>query len=160
MRKAYLASPLGFSHELSGYLERVKARLREVGLEVTDPWEQSYAAELEAARHVTGHDARHRMLRDLAGVIGSANERLIREADILFAVLDGAEVDSGTASEVGFAAGLGKVCYGLRTDWRNSGDLPGLPLNLQVLHFIEWSGGSLFRRIEDIMIEQTSGDSL
>ena len=77
------------------------------------------------------------------------NENAIRECDILLAVLDGAEVDSGTAAEVGFAVGIGKSVFGLRTDWRDSGEF-GLPLNLQVLHFIEKSGGSLFRSIEEI----------
>ncbi len=68
---------------------------------------------------------------------------------MLLAVLDGAEVDSGTAAEAGFAVGLRKRCSGLRTDWRDSGEF-GLPVNLQVLHFIERSGGKLFRKIEEI----------
>jgi nucleoside 2-deoxyribosyltransferase len=76
----------------------------------------------------------------------------IREADVVFAILDGAEVDSGTASEVGFGSALGKRCNGLRTDIRDSGDFHGVPLNLQVLHFIERTGGKLFRRTEDIVI--------
>jgi hypothetical protein len=42
-------------------------------------------------------------------------------------VLDGLELDSGTVSEIGFAAALGKKCYGLRTDFRNSGDFEGFP---------------------------------
>ena len=85
----------------------------------------------------------------LAKEIGAANENGIRESDILLAVLDGAEVDSGCASEVGFAVGIGRRCFGLRTDWRDTGEF-GLPLNLQVLHFIEKSGGKLFRSIEEI----------
>jgi len=59
-------------------------------------------------------------------------------------------LDSGTVSEIGFGAGLGKKCYGLRTDVRDSGEFDGLPFNLQVLYWIEASGGRLFRRIEDI----------
>jgi hypothetical protein len=51
--------------------------------------------------------------------------------------------------EIGFAMAIEKKCFGLRTDWRDSGEF-GLPLNLQVLRFIEKSGGRLFRRIEDI----------
>lgn len=41
---------------------------------------------------------------------------------------------------------------GLRTDRRDSGDLPGLPINLQVLYFITSSGGSLFRNINQIAV--------
>ncbi len=51
---------------------------------------------------------------------------------------------------IGFSAALGKRCYGLRTDFRNSGDFEGIPLNLQVLYSIESSGGSLLRRINEI----------
>ncbi len=88
-------------------------------------------------------------LTRLAKDIGAANENGIRESDILLAVLDGAEVDSGCAAEIGFAMATGKRCFGLRTDWRDCGEF-GLPVNLQLLHFIEKSGGTLFRRIEEI----------
>lgn len=39
---------------------------------------------------------------------------------------------------------------GLRTDLRDSGDFVGVAINLQVLHFIERSGGRLFRRLEEV----------
>ena len=73
---------------------------------------------------------------------------------MVFAILDGAEVDSGTASELGFGSALGKRCYGLRTDFRESGDFHGVPVILQVLHFIERTGGKLFRRIDEIVIDR------
>ena len=75
---------------------------------------------------------------------------MIRSCDAVLGVLDGAELDSGTVSEIGFAAGIGKKCYGLRTDFRDCGDFDGIPINLQVLYWIESSGGRLFRRIDDI----------
>jgi nucleoside 2-deoxyribosyltransferase len=75
---------------------------------------------------------------------------MIRSCDIVLGVLDGAEVDSGVTSEIGYAAALGKRCYGLRTDFRNCGDFDGMPVNLQVMYWIEASGGRLFRRIEEI----------
>jgi len=67
-------------------------------------------------------------------------------------VLDGFELDSGTVSEIGFTAALGKKCCGLRTDFRNSGDFEGIPINLQMLYCIESSGGKLFRRISEISL--------
>jgi len=70
----------------------------------------------------------------------------------LLAVLDWTEPDSGTVAELRYAAGKGKRCYRLRTDLRDSADLPGLALNLQVLYFITSSGGSLFRSISQIVI--------
>ncbi len=75
---------------------------------------------------------------------------MIRACDVVLGVLDGLELDSGTVSEMGFAAALGKKCYGLRTDFRNGGDFDGIPINLQALYWIESSGGKLFRRISEI----------
>jgi nucleoside 2-deoxyribosyltransferase len=149
MPKIYLASPLGFSPELKPYVERVKARLNQLDYEVFDPWEQPFSKAIREASVIENHDERLAAYSRLAEEIGAANENGIRESDILLAVLDGAEIDSGCAAEVGFAVGIGRRSYGLRTDWRDTGEF-GLPLNLQVLHFIEKSGGELFRRIEEI----------
>ncbi|HOX40011.1 MAG TPA: nucleoside 2-deoxyribosyltransferase [Candidatus Brocadiia bacterium] len=44
----------------------------------------------------------------------------IRQADVIIAVLDGADTDSGVALEVGFAYGLGKPIVGVRTDYRQN----------------------------------------
>jgi len=151
MSMVYLASPLGFSHELKPYLERIKARLSRLGYEIFDPWAQSFSKAIREASAIADHDERVAALAHLTHQIGVANENGIRESDILLAVLDGPEVDSGCAAELGFAFGIGKRCYGLRTDWRDTGEF-GLPMNLQVLHFIKATGGKLFRRIEDIDI--------
>ena len=75
--------------------------------------------------------------------LGAANAALIETAQGVLAVLDGSDVDSGTAAEVGYAAALNKVVVGLRTDFRMAGDNPDAPVNLQVLHFITASGGVL-----------------
>jgi nucleoside 2-deoxyribosyltransferase len=149
MPKVYLASPLGFSPELKPYLERVKTRLHQLGYEVFDPWAQPFSKEIREASGISDHDERIRAFIRLAKEIGAPNENRIRESDILLGVLDGAEVDSGCAAEIGFAMAIRKKCFGLRTDWRDSGEF-GLPLNLQVLNFIERSGGKLFRSIEEI----------
>ena len=42
----------------------------------------------------------------------------IAEADIVLALLDGADADSGVAFEVGMARGRGKPVLGVRTDYR------------------------------------------
>ena len=153
MKKLYLASPLGFSPENGAYLGRIKEQLSGLGFEIFDPWEQKEVeAWIEVAMKEPAYAARVAAFRKVASRIGACNEAGIRGADQLLAVLDGAEVDSGTASEVGFAAALGKKCYGLRTDLRDTGDFVGLPFNLQVLHFIEQSGGRVFRNIADIAI--------
>jgi nucleoside 2-deoxyribosyltransferase len=149
MPKVYLASPLGFSVEMKPYLERIKARLHQLGFEVFDPWEQPFSKAIRGASRIENHDERLAAYTRLAHEIGLVNENGIRDCDILLAVLDGPEVDSGCAAELGFAVGIGKQCQGLRTDWRDTGEF-GLPVNLQVLHFIGKSGGRLFRSIEEI----------
>lgn len=149
MPKVYLASPLGFSHEYNPYLARIKARLHQLGYEIFDPWEQPFARAIREASGIEDYQERIGAFTRLAQQIGAANENGIRESDILLAVLDGTDVDSGTAAEMGFAVGIAKPVFGLRTDWRDSGEF-GLPVNLQILHFIEKSGGKLFRRIEEI----------
>jgi nucleoside 2-deoxyribosyltransferase len=151
MTTIYLASPLGFSHEFREYRERIRERLHELGCTVLDPWEPSYRSALENAARQETWAARVAAFKAIAATIGKANDDMIRTCDILLGVLDGAELDSGTVSEIGFAAGLGKRCYGLRTDFRDCGELDGLPFNLQVLYWIESSGGCLFRKIEDIV---------
>jgi nucleoside 2-deoxyribosyltransferase len=150
MTKVYLASPLGFSPEMKGYRDKIKLRLEDMGCAVFDPWEQAYGSVLTQARALPHWHDRVAALAEVAKEIGRTNELRIRNSEAILAVLDGAELDSGTVSELGFAYGLGKRCYGLRTDFRDLGDLEGLPFNLQVLYFIESSGGRLFRRIEDI----------
>ncbi len=42
----------------------------------------------------------------------------LHEADLVIALLDGADADSGVAFEVGFARALGKPVLGVRTDYR------------------------------------------
>jgi glutathione S-transferase len=70
----------------------------------------------------------------------------------VFAVLDGTDVDSGTAAEIGYAAALGCTIVGLRTDFRMAGDNPAAPVNLQVLHFINKSGGAFATELDAAVI--------
>jgi nucleoside 2-deoxyribosyltransferase len=44
----------------------------------------------------------------------------VRDADVVVAILDGEDVDSGTALEMGYAMALGRPILGLRTDLRAS----------------------------------------
>jgi nucleoside 2-deoxyribosyltransferase len=148
--QVYLASTLGFSPEWKSYRDKIKRRLTELGCTILDPWHPKFHNIIEEARAIQDWRARVAAFQDIARQIGKTNEDMIRSCDIVLGVLDGPELDSGTVSEIGFASGLGKKCYGLRTDFRNSGDFDGIPINLQVLYWIEASGGNLFRRIEEI----------
>jgi nucleoside 2-deoxyribosyltransferase len=61
----------------------------------------------------------------------------------MIAVLDGPDVDSGTAAEIGYAFARGKLVVGYRGDFRLSADNEGGIVNLQVEFFIRESGGDI-----------------
>ena len=58
-------------------------------------------------------------------------------------MLDGTDVDSGTAAEIGYAFARGKNILGYRGDFRLSADNEGATVNLQVEYFIRESGGDI-----------------
>jgi nucleoside 2-deoxyribosyltransferase len=67
-----------------------------------------------------------------AAAIFEANVRDIGRSDAVVAVLDGADPDSGTCWECGYACGTGRPVVGVRTDFRSAGDDPGAPVNLML----------------------------
>jgi uncharacterized protein (DUF952 family)/nucleoside 2-deoxyribosyltransferase len=136
----YVASPLGFSEPGARYLSEVlHPALLTAGFSILDPWESGRIL-IEAAG-----DAE---LSVVNAELGAANAALIQRAAGIFAVLDGTDVDSGTAAEIGYASGLGRTIVGLRTDFRMAGDNAAAPVNLQVLHFIEASGGAFATELD------------
>jgi hypothetical protein len=85
-----------------------------------------------------------------SGVAGRNNQRLIDESDAIFAVLDGTDVDSGTAAEIGYGFAREKPILGYRGDFRLCADNEGGIVNLQVEYFIRASGGDIIGKIDDL----------
>lgn len=142
MPAVYVAGPLGFSAATRLFYDTVLVpQLREAGFEVLDPWAQGEG--VTAALAIQGHDERVAALRIANDALGRANAGMIEAGDGVFAILDGVDVDSGTAAEIGYAAALGRPIIGWRSDFRSAGDNPGAVVNLQVQHFIERTGGSV-----------------
>ena len=144
--KVYVASPLGFTPAGRRWsAEVLLPALAAAGLEALDPWmlTPEVDAALAAALVLADGPPRRTSLADVNRRIGEANALLIREADGMLAVLDGTDVDSGTAAEIGFASALGKVVVGLRTDLRLAGDNDGAIVNLQVEYFVRATGGPI-----------------
>ncbi len=56
----------------------------------------------------------------------------LEKCDVVIAVLDGPDPDSGTSWECGYAWKLGRPIIGVRTDLRPGGDDPTLPVNLML----------------------------
>lgn len=151
MATVYVASPFGFSVATSGFYEdELLPAIRAGGLEPLDPWADPLAEdELTAALALPAGEARNEALRVINRRLGAANAANIQRADAVLAVLDGVDVDSGTAAEVGFAAALGKPIVGLRLDTRQAGDNEGAVVNLQVEHFILAGSGRIVRSVPE-----------
>ncbi len=147
----YLASPLGFAASTHAFMADLAERLR-VELDVINPWDdQRFAREFDELKLVDSVAARDGRLAAINSELGRKNTESIDAADGLIAVLDGVDVDSGTAAEIGYAFARGKRIYGLRTDFRLAGDNPGSIVNLQVQYFIERSGGRVVTTVVEIL---------
>lgn len=139
--RVYVAGPLGFSTPTKTFHDDVLVpSLRQAGFAVLDPWQLGEQV-IGAALALANPREREAALRASVETIGQANAEMIDGADGVFAVLDGADVDSGTAAEIGWAAAKGVLIVGWRTDLRRAGDHGGTEVNLQVQHFIERAGG-------------------
>jgi len=104
MTKVYVAGPLFNTHERA-YLEQITAALEGAGYETFLPH------------------------RD-AGLIGDLNDiqerqrlfssdmQALETCDLVVALLTGADHDSGTCGELGYAYARGKPCYGITDDLR------------------------------------------
>ena len=146
--RCYVASALGFTKAGAYYYEQVYLPALRAVVTPVDPWALTTAQEVAEAR-AAGRE------RDFALEIGARNAEAIRSCALLAAHLDGQEIDSGTAAEIGFAAALGLRCYGLRSDLRECGEA-GVSVNLQVEHFLVASGGSLCTSLDHLVEELTS----
>lgn len=104
--RIYLAAPL-FSEAERSYNIVLATLLREHLFEVYVPQE-------------TGDDTDQRDVQEHLRIY-EQNKKALDEADLIVAVIDGADADSGTAWEMGYAMGLNKPVFALRTDFRRVG---------------------------------------
>ncbi|MGA8903764.1 MAG: nucleoside 2-deoxyribosyltransferase [Candidatus Bathyarchaeia archaeon] len=146
-RKVYIASPLGFSDAGRYYLKKyLLPSVSKLGLDVLDPWGKVInrnTAEI-AKKSKT-------MSKKVATGIGKKNAEMIRDCDVVLAVLDGSDVDSGVAAEIGYAYGIGKRILGYRGDSRLTGESAKCLVNLQVETFIKESGGKISMSLDDLL---------
>lgn len=137
----YVSSPLGFTAFGRWSLQRLYEKLETTELRVRDPWEWPNqrasepafrTADLLTTAMQASADRGWRVSLEIA----ARNVTELRAADVVLAILDGADVDSGVAAEIGYASGNGKPIVGLRTDQRRASDGPAHVVNLQVQHLI------------------------
>ncbi len=105
MRTVYLAAPL-FSEAELDFNRKLRDEIKRAGFKVFLPQEDSNNIKDEKTRQK---------------IIFGKNEAAIINSDIIVAVIDGTDIDSGTAWEIGFAYARSKPIFGLRTDFRTLG---------------------------------------
>jgi len=149
--RIYLAGPLGFSEAGRHFYNTVLIPyVRGLGYEVLDPWTLTDAGRIQAVQRRPYGPAKREAWRALNLEMGATNREAIDAARGVVAVLDGTDVDSGTAAEIGYAFARGKLIVGYRGDFRLSADNEGSTVNLQVEYFIRASGGTIVDRYEDL----------
>ena len=129
-KRIYLAGPLGFSELGRLGLEAVAAVGRTFGHEIVDPFALTPPEQIESIARLGSLEAQRNAWRDL-------NRRI-----------DGPDVDSGTAAEIGFAYARGKMILAYRGDFRLAADNAGSTVNLQVEYFILASGGEILASLD------------
>ena len=147
----YLASPLGFSEAGRHFSDSVLVPfVKHLGYDVLYPWAMTDPARIAAVTRLPDGRERIEAWRKLNREIGATNRAAIDRAQGVIAVLDGVDVDSGTAAEIGYAFARGKLIVGYRGDFRLSADNEGSTVNLQVEFFIRESGGAIVTRYQDL----------
>ena len=150
-KRIYVASPLGFAESTRAFMKTLMRELDAV-VDVENPWDDvRFADEFVEIGRLDAVSERHRRLGIINREIGLSNTTRIDKSDAVFAILDGVDVDSGTAAEIGYAFAKGKRVCGLRTDFRLAGDNEGAIVNLQVEYFITASGGRIVRTAEEFV---------
>ena len=152
--KIYLASPLGFSESGRFFMyEKLIPSIEYSGYSVINPWDVAPKNLIEKANLMDKGIERTIFLNNLNSLIGDRNIDAIDSCLGIFAVLDGVDVDSGVASEIGYGYAIGKTIMGYRNDFRNAGDNEASKINLQVERFIELSNGKIVCNLENIKEE-------
>lgn len=143
-KKIYLAGPLGFSEAgRDFYYGKLVPMVERLGYHVIDPWKLTNVEKIQRVATMPYGPEKRESWKELNMEIGENNKRGVDESDGVLAILDGADVDSGTAAEIGYGFAKGKRIIGYRGDFRLSADNEGGIVNLQVEYFIRASGGTI-----------------
>ena len=110
---AYIAGPL-FNAKEREFLEEINSICKAIGID-------TYLPSQDAGLSGKDNDAE----------IFQMDIKTLNEADIVVASLNGVDVDSGTAFELGYAFAKGKKSFGLHSDFRTFS--PTSEVNLMIL---------------------------
>ena len=116
-RTLYLANPYGFStQQREGPLPALERALHALGADVWEPFSRNNQIDLTSP--------------GWAYRVGQADLRDVRDADGLFAVVNGCPPDEGVMVELGMAIAWNKPIFLFRDDFRRCTDSEQYPLNL------------------------------
>ena len=152
--RLYLASPYGFTDAGREFMKKTFiSSFKEDVFDILNPWDyfDSVSDTIKEIYSLADIKEQIERLRDLNQKVASRNAYLLEQAQIVLAVLDGSDVDSGVAAEIGYACALGKKILGYRSDFRITGDNTAAAVNIQVEYFINKSGGVIVREIPDLI---------
>jgi nucleoside 2-deoxyribosyltransferase len=96
-------------------------------------WNEALAARLEAAGHEVYVPHLHPAPERTAASIFRKDLGGVDWADGVVAIMDGADPDSGTCWECGYAYGRGKPVVLFRGDFRGTGDSRDMPYNAMLV---------------------------
>ena len=123
----YLANPYGFSaQQRDGPLIALTQALEALGAEVWEPFARNNQIDKAAA--------------GWAWRIGQADLNDVRDADGIFAVVNGCPPDEGVMVELGMAIAWEKPVFLFRDDFRRCTDSEAYPLNLMVFTGLPQAG--------------------
>ena len=104
-KKVYFASPM-FNHAEKEFNLRITKVLEDYGYQVFLPQRDGIeAAKLEGKTE-----------EEMIKMIFALDSTEVKKADIVFMNIDGRVPDEGACVELGMAYGIGKRCYGFKTD--------------------------------------------
>lgn len=117
--RIYLAGPL-FSEAEQQWLKQFQLELQCAGYDVLWPYEIFDQEELKS----WGAEAAQSIMAGCRDALDGC--------DIVVALLDGTQVDDGTAWEIGYACAKAMPVLGIRTDMRYGGEVPGGKVNAMI----------------------------
>lgn len=120
--KLYIAGPQGFMEATRPFHEKVVEIVEKMDGQALDPWTLTPQELITQVVQMPLGKEQVTAWERLNKVIGSNNLKAIQEATGVVANLDGTDVDSGTAAEIGAAFILGKPIIGYRGDFRLARD--------------------------------------
>jgi len=146
-KRIYIAGPLFSEHERK-FLEEIAENLaRKLGL---DPRKDIFLPHRDAGDIGIHGEGR--------GEVFSIDLKFLDDANIVIALLDGSDVDSGTAVELGYAFARNKEIFGILTDWRRWSPTKQEAENINnMIWGVCGKGKRIFRKIDDKFIDDLRG---